>query len=95
MKEENLIPMYMHVATIALRTDSKNSLRQMRPPPTPPPPHDLDSLRRLCMRVCPVLSQNNVKNVFFFPTKTYFCREMVNSKLEKCKRDSEIPEKDV
>ena len=95
MKEENLIPMYMHVATISLCTHSKNSLRQMRPPPPPPPPHDLDSLRRLCMPVCRVLSQNNVKNVFFFPTKTYFCREMVNSKLEKCKRDSEIPEKDV
>ena len=44
VKEENLISMHMHVATIALRKDSKNNLRQMRPSPPLPPMHDLYSL---------------------------------------------------
>ena len=74
---------------IALHTDSKNSLRLMRP--TAWLRQTLLLTQRLCMCVYWVLSQN----IDFF---AYFYQDMVNNNRcswEKCKRDSKIPEKVV
>ena len=77
VKEENLISMHMHVATIALRKDSKNNLRQMRPSPPPSPPcmtYTVSACHSKALYTC--LPSVESKQCFF----AYFCREVVNSK---------------
>ena len=78
-----------HPTSIALRTDSKNTLRLIKPLAWLR--QTLLLTRRLHMRVYRVLSQN----IAFF---AYFYRDMANNKRcsrEECERDSRIPEKVV